>query len=31
MDFNLDESYTPKKLKIMVGTTFHNLEQGKRD
>mmetsp|Transcript_18762 Transcript_18762/g.39486 ORF Transcript_18762/g.39486 Transcript_18762/m.39486 type:complete len:363 (+) Transcript_18762:63-1151(+) len=27
MDFNLDESYTPKKMKIRVGTTFHNLEE----
>mmetsp|Transcript_4481 Transcript_4481/g.7954 ORF Transcript_4481/g.7954 Transcript_4481/m.7954 type:complete len:352 (+) Transcript_4481:75-1130(+) len=27
MDFNLDESYTPKRLKVRVGTTFHNLEE----
>jgi len=27
MDFNLDESYTPKRMKIKVGTTFHNLEE----
>ncbi|EED92378.1 anaphase promoting complex subunit 10, partial [Thalassiosira pseudonana CCMP1335] len=27
MDFNLDESYTPKKMKVRVGTTFHNLEE----
>lgn len=27
MDFNLDESYTPKKFKVRVGTTFHNLEE----
>mmetsp|Transcript_9495 Transcript_9495/g.20158 ORF Transcript_9495/g.20158 Transcript_9495/m.20158 type:complete len:368 (-) Transcript_9495:230-1333(-) len=27
MDFNLDESYTPKKIKVRVGTTFHNLEE----
>ena len=27
MDFNLDESYTPKKMKISVGETFHNLEE----
>lgn len=27
MDFNLDESYTPRKMKIKVGTTFHNLEE----
>ncbi len=26
MDFNLDESYTPKRMKVRVGTTFHNLE-----
>lgn len=27
MDFNLDESYTPKKMKVRVGTTYHNLEE----
>jgi anaphase-promoting complex subunit 10 len=27
LDFTLDESYTPKKMKIRVGTTFHNLEE----
>ena len=27
MDFSLDESYTPKKFKVRVGTTFHNLEE----
>lgn len=27
MDFNLDESYTPKRLQVRVGTTFHNLEE----
>ncbi|KAL7526080.1 hypothetical protein ACHAXR_001305 [Thalassiosira sp. AJA248-18] len=27
MDFNLDESYTPKRMKVLVGTTFHNLEE----
>jgi len=27
MDFNLDESYTPKRMKVRVGTTFHNLEE----
>lgn len=27
MDFNLDESYTPKRMKIRVGETFHNLEE----
>src|SRR5210317_630869 len=27
IDFNLDESYTPKRLKIRVGETFHNLEE----
>ena len=27
MDFNLDESYTPKRMKVKVGTTFHNLEE----
>ena len=27
MDYNLDESYTPKRLKVRVGTTFHNLEE----
>ena len=27
MDFNLDESYTPKRIKVRVGTTFHNLEE----
>jgi anaphase-promoting complex subunit 10 len=27
LDFNLDESYTPKKFKVRVGTTFHNLEE----
>jgi anaphase-promoting complex subunit 10 len=26
-DFNLDESYTPKRMKIRVGETFHNLEE----
>lgn len=27
IDFNLDESYTPKRMKIRVGETFHNLEE----
>lgn len=27
MDFNLDESYTPKRMKVRVGTTFLNLEE----
>lgn len=27
LDFNLDESYTPKRMKLRVGTTFHNLEE----
>ncbi|KAL7551197.1 hypothetical protein ACHAWF_014395 [Thalassiosira exigua] len=27
MDFNLDESYTPKRMKVRAGTTFHNLEE----
>lgn len=27
LDSNLDESYTPKKMKIRVGETFHNLEE----
>jgi anaphase-promoting complex subunit 10 len=27
MDFNLDESYTPRRMKIRTGTTFHNLEE----
>lgn len=27
MDYNLDESYTPKRMKVRVGTTFHNLEE----
>ena len=27
LDFNLDESYTPKRMKIRVGETFHNLEE----
>ena len=27
LDFTLDESYTPKRMKIRIGTTFHNLEE----
>ncbi|KAL3784640.1 hypothetical protein ACHAWO_009904 [Cyclotella atomus] len=27
MDFGLDESYTPRKMKIKVGNTFHNLQE----
>lgn len=27
MDYNLDESYTPKRMSIKVGMTFHDLEE----
>ena len=27
LDYNLDESYTPKKLSVRVGMTFHDLEE----
>lgn len=27
LDFKLDESYTPKKLALRVGTTFHDLRE----
>mmetsp|Transcript_37751 Transcript_37751/g.76817 ORF Transcript_37751/g.76817 Transcript_37751/m.76817 type:complete len:176 (-) Transcript_37751:53-580(-) len=29
MDYNLDESYTPKRISIKVGMTFHDLEEVK--
>lgn len=27
LDYKLDESYTPKKLSVRAGTTFHDLEE----
>ena len=27
LDYSMDESYTPKKFVVKVGTTFHNLEE----
>lgn len=27
LDYKLDESYTPKKLSLKAGTTFHDLEE----
>ena len=27
LDYSMDESYTPKKFVVRVGTTFHNLEE----
>ena len=27
LDYNLDESYTPSKISIRAGTTFHDLRE----
>lgn len=29
MDYTLDESYTPEKISIRIGTSFHDLQEAK--